>query len=196
MRYFRLQPDPRPQGRWVLGNVLWTDNWRFISPEGQDLEPAHYTIELKRKGKPADFNFAGYAAVPVVSGKFRAALNGLPETATPYHDTVFLGAHISGETLLDDFFIFVTEGLVDCVDESRSKFEKFTENDPVRPDLAGHYKSIFELVVAPEKLAKRNIARIQGARDVLIVSEHAKKSLDKAGLAGLMYTDVSPNPIV
>jgi hypothetical protein len=44
-------------------------------------------------------------------------------------------------------------------DETNSDFQKFIENDPVRPDLAGHYRAFFKLIIDAEKTVHNHIAR-------------------------------------
>ena len=58
-------------------------------------------------------------------------------------------------------FLMIIETQIDCVDEERSDFDKYDFDDPVRPDLAGNYRSFFNLVVDPARIGPHHVFRLK-----------------------------------
>jgi hypothetical protein len=84
----------------------------------------------------------------------------------------------------------VVTNKLDSVDEKLSEFGKFVENDPVRPDLAGHYSWFTNLKVDKGKINSEDIFRIEKAEYYLIVSERIKAALEDIRASGLKFTEV------
>lgn len=83
--------------------------------------------------------------------------------------------------------------MVRCIDESRSEFDKFTEDDPVRPDLAGQYSSVPKLIIDPKLIPPdAHFFRIQDWEVALLVSEAVKDAMERVGCVGATFTDVNP----
>ena len=191
MKYFRIRPDMSIAERWTLGNINHVDNWLFIDPPVNFMEPGTYSLDLVNCGVEVDYSLAGYASVPVVSARFRDALVGLPEFDEPYMNVVVEPLIIEGQNVRGEYSVLIVETRVDCVDEGRSDFMKFEEDDPVRPDLAGQYRAFTKLIVDRERIGARHIFRIEKFMGALIVSEEVRRRLDEAGVVGAVYDPVT-----
>ncbi|RTQ90136.1 MULTISPECIES: imm11 family protein [Stenotrophomonas] len=190
MNYFRLRPCIGVGNKWVLGDVDHVDNWLFIQPPVNFMEPGRYSLQVKHDGAQRDFSLAGYASVPIVSARFRNALEGLPEVDEPHANTVMEPVVIEGQRARGSYFVLIVETCVDCVDESRSAFEKFERDDPVRPDLAGQYRAFAKLVLDGGKVGSWHIFRLGGFGAALIVSEEVKSRLERAGVTDVIFEQV------
>lgn len=184
MNYFRLTDDIQFPKRWYLGDVKDVDNWA-LSTARQGVElPDAVEIEVYQQGKPMDFTLTEAYVVPVVSRKLREALGDLPGAR-------FIEATVDGAAKGDHFVMFV-ESTVECVDESRSEFEKFTADDPVRPDKAGQFRAFFELLVDPVRARASGLSVFRLARftAAIIVDERVKKIFESVGATGAVMTAV------
>ncbi|SUC82804.1 Uncharacterised protein [Pannonibacter phragmitetus] len=191
MKYYILRQDVSISDKWVLGDVRHVDNWNFSNPPVNFMEPGRYTIDVRFDGNEVDYSLAGYASAPVLSAKACDALAGLSEIDEPYRNVVFAPVQIEGKQTSQDYFLMIIETQIDCVDEDRSNFSKYDCFDPIRPDLAGSYRSFFNLVVDPEKINSSNIFRIKKYLGVIIVSEEIKERFEKAGVVGVIFESVN-----
>ncbi|WP_447971890.1 imm11 family protein [Nitrospira sp. M1] len=66
---------------------------------------------------------------------------------------------------------------VDCVDENKSEFQKFEQNDPVRPDKAGEYRAFMKLRLDANKIVDVAIFRLAKFETAIIINEHIKSNL-------------------
>jgi hypothetical protein len=78
----------------------------------------------------------------------------------------------------------------DCVNEELSLFGKFKENDPVRPDLAGHYSWFSKLIMEPTKTNHSDIFRINKGENYIIVSENIKQTFENIQASGAKFIEV------
>lgn len=187
MKYYLLKDQIDYPGRWYLGAILHVNNWNFLDPPVEFMEPCRYATSVYRDGVATDFTLNEAFGVPVVSSKFFAALKDLEEVKEDYYHVVFQPTDIEGSSVAEDFYIMVVETQYDCVDENRSQFEKFSENDPVRPDKAGEYSVFLELVIDPSRVGDKHIFRLKHHLHSLIVSETVKSLLESAGVSGVCF---------
>ncbi|MCC4589480.1 hypothetical protein LL962_20705 [Xanthomonas sp. NCPPB 1067] len=187
MKYYLLSQDLSNDGKWVLGDINHVDNWLFRNPTVDLMEPGSYSLSVRFDGDEVDFSLAGYASVPVVGDKVVRSLAGLPEVDELYSNVIFSPVEIENRSSENNYFIMIVETQVDCVDEERSDFSIYSEDDPVRPDLAGNYRSFFNLVILPEKIDGRHIFRLKRRLGVLIVSEEVKRRFECAGVTGVVF---------
>ena len=193
MKYYVLRQDmsnDRANG-WYFGAIRHLDNWRFIEPHIEDMEPCTYTVNIFQDGNELDFSQLATISVPIVSKKFKQALAGLWEVDEPYKNIVMEPVVIAGKEGKQDYFVMIVETQIDCVDEEKSDFEKFENNDPVRPDLAGEYRGFFSLVIDPSKVGDHHIFRIKKSSTTLIVSEEVKRRIEAAGVTGASFESVN-----
>lgn len=185
MKYFRLTDDVEFSNRWYLAAVKGVDNWALFGGQIPDGIPNPLEIETRRAGQPMDFTLTGGYMLPVVSTKLRAAIGSPP-------GITFLEASLGKGAKGDLHYIMVIEPRVECVDESRSEFEVFTPDDPVRPDLAGEYSGFFKLVIDKMKAAAsgQGIFRLARFDVAIIVSAQIKSSIEAAKCTGARFDEV------
>jgi hypothetical protein len=190
MRYFELTDDLyNPEDRWFLKSINVVDEnkisiWKFLSPAKVELPSTKdLTISIRTEGKPLDFTFADFG-VMVVNEKVADLLND--------EECQLIPVKIEGIKNGHSYFITILLNCVDCVDESRSNFEKWQPNDPIRPDKAGMYKSIYKLLVDDKKINdNNNIFRLGKYNVVTIINEKLKKQFEQNAVTGVQFRDVT-----
>ncbi|WP_300445238.1 DUF1629 domain-containing protein [uncultured Mameliella sp.] len=190
MRYYLLNDDKHFPDRWFLGAIEHADNWRFLKPEMQDMEPGRYTLHLQREGTPMDYTQTLLYGLPVLSEKARNSLRGIPEVDEPFKNVVMEPVDINGGPWATLYYLMIVETRFDCVDEVRSEFRKFEENDPVRPDKAGEYAIFTNFVIDPDKTEGRHIFRVSTYQSALIVSEEVKRRFEEEQVSGCNFISV------
>ncbi len=187
MKYYLMWQDVSIKGKWVLDDVGYFNNWNFIDPPVNFMEPGSYSSKVRFDGVEVDYSLAGYASVPVLSEKAVDSLIGLPEIDEPCRNVVFAPVEIKHKILKQNYFAMIIETQIDCVDEGSSEFSVFENNDPVRPDLAGTYRSFFNLVIDVSKVGEKHIFRLKKYLGAVIVSEEVKRRFEGAGVTGVVF---------
>lgn len=178
MKYYDLMDDINYPKRWYLGDVLDVDNWLFRKPSPSIFEKDFYEIEVYQDGEEMDFTISGYASVLVVSEKIKILFELIPDAAVR-----FIPVSIVNKKVSNDYYLMIITLKIDAVEQEKSDFERYEENDPVRPDLAGKYSGFFKLVIDENKAAGNPIFRIEGYDVTIIASELVKHKFDDAGIA-------------
>lgn len=192
MKYHVLFIDLEDSDAWVLGDILRSDlspgeNWRFVQPPMIPLDSPlrvsaadPYKVELENAGLPVDYTIAGYANVPIASLKVARCLKGVHGfTAFPVEITGFAGGEL--------YHILHFWDVVDCFDEVKSKFEIIQRDDPVRPDLAGNYRSVTRLVIDAAKAEGKHLFRLARLENYVIVSEEVRRRFESSGVTGAIF---------
>lgn len=173
--------------RWHLGEIYNIDNWIFrLKMKDVPLQTRH-TIELEPDGVEMDYTLASPYGVSVVSQTIKSLLQDIPDVA-------FMPLTIEGKKTFKSYFGLVVYPHLNCVDESKSDFQKFAPNDPVRPDRAdraGDYNGFFKLVIDPLRVEGHDIFRIVRSGSQLIISQKIKDRFDAAGVTGVVYKPVT-----
>lgn len=182
MRYYELYEDVYFPNRWHLGDINVDDNWQFVEGKAVDknLLPPNLSVEVSTHGTCLDYTTNGAFSVPVISEKIKNQLGDIKGVQ-------FIPVTI--DTVSNYFLMAITQK-INCLNEELSVFEKFTENDPIRPDLAGHYSCISKLVVDSSKVNGENIFRIDKAEHFLIVSEKVKNAIEDINASGVKFLEV------
>ncbi len=198
MRYYLIQDDmwlDESSDRWIFDRLKHegpSANYEYVDPPAEFMEPCIYPVDLYRIGKATDFSFTMDSGnIPIVSEKVVLALKGLKEIDEPYRFVVFERVEVENYKITDPYFVMIIETQLDCVDEDRSDFQIFEENDPVRPDLAGNYRGFFNLVIDPSKVGDHHIFRIKKHLSSIIVSEVVKERIEKVGATGIVFESVN-----
>ena len=198
MNYYLLKDDMWDDGsseRWIFNNIKYGrggSNYDFIDPPVEYMEPCTYPVDLYRDGASTDFSFTMDSGnIPILSEKARTALLGLPEVDEPYKNVVLEPVIIDNKIVDNNYYIMIIETQIDCVDESRSEFCKFKENDSIRPDLAGEYSEFTNLVIDPTKVGDFHIFRIKKSLGSIVVSEEVKRRFEEAGVTGVVFASVN-----
>lgn len=76
------------------------------------------------------------------------------------------------------------------VDEVNSEFQKFEENDPVRPDESGEYRAFTKLRLDPNKIVDIDLFRLKGFEVAVVISERIKGKIESIGTTGLSLIPV------
>lgn len=177
-----------PSDRWFLRSLNVVDDnkisvWKFLSSEKVELkENEKLKIRIRAEGTPLDFTFADFEVL-VVNEKVAPFLSD--------SDCQLIPLEIDGIKNRHTYFVAVLLNKVDCLDESRSSFDKWSDNDPVRPDLAGDYKSIYKLFVDASRIGNNSIFRLAKSDNIIIVNEKLKKLFDKNTITGVKFRDVT-----
>lgn len=190
MRYFELMDDLyNPEDRWFLKGLNVVDEnkisvWKFLSPAKVTLPNAEkLKISIREEGRPLDFTFADFG-VMIVNEKVASILDD--------EECQLIPVEVDGIKNTHSYFIAVLLNSIDCVDESRSNFEKWQADDPIRPDKAGMYKSIYKLFVDDKKIKdNNNIFRLEKYNVVTIITEKLKKQFEKNAFTGVRFRDVT-----
>ena len=186
MKYYELRDNVYYPERWHLGDITGAeDNWQFIYGNKVDetLLPKDLHVEIYQDGKPMDYTTNEAYSVPIASESIKAQLGGVKGLQ-------FIPVTIEGKKVDLELFIMVITKKLDCVNEELSEFGKFVENDPIRPDLAGHYSWFTKLIVDPAKINGEDIFRIEKAAGNLIVSERIKAAMEDINATGVTFTEV------
>lgn len=191
MRYYLLRQDVAVSGKWALGDIRHADNWKFSDPPVNFMEPGEYVLDVRFDGLELDYSLAGYASVPVLSRKARDSLVGLPDVDEPYMHVVLEPVAIEGKEVSSDYYLMVIESQVECVDESKSRFELYRSSDPVRPDLAGEYRAFYNLVVDASMVKGKHIFRLKKYLGAIVVSEEVKLRFERVGVIGAVFESVA-----
>lgn len=191
MKYFRIHPDVAMRERWILGDIRYADNWSFLDPPVERMEPCCYALDLLFDGVAVDFTVAGSASVPIVSARLCDALAGLPEIEELYMNTVMEPVSVEGASGDAEYFAMIVESKFDCIDGTSSKFTRFAVNDPWQPPLSEENAAEFKLVLDASKIGDKNIFRLVGYPHALIVSEEVKRRLVRAEMTGIAFEEMS-----
>ncbi|MBK8252065.1 MAG: hypothetical protein IPK82_05290 [Polyangiaceae bacterium] len=184
MNYFRMLDDMSSLNRWHVGEITLPDGsepqLRIGVPLSSDLP---LTATVHHEGPALEFSLTSFA-VPIVTEKLAKVVQNIAGV-----DIQCLPLEIKGHgsrTVLNALRI------VNCVDESRSEFTKWTLKDH-RADLAGQYRSITKLVLDTARIPNdAHIFRLWGFRVVLIVSEKLREAMQRVGCKGAVFQDVTP----
>lgn len=185
MRYFRLLDDMsvRMRNRWHIGELLAPDGREIALRDGarfDDTIALH--AEVHHVGYVLDFCNTTFG-IPIATRELAAAIADIAGS-----DVQCIPVAISGQT---GRFILHALHIVRCVDEHRSCFERFMDNDPVRPDLAGQYQSVTKLVLDRSAIpTDAHFFRIKDWEVALIVSEKIKVMMERVGCFGAEFTEI------
>ena len=179
----------KPKDRWFLKSLNTVDEnkisiWKFLSPARVKLpETEKLKISVREDGKPLDFTFADFEVL-VVNEKVAFFLSE--------EECQLIPVEVGGTRNKHSYFIAVLLNSVDCLDEDRSIFEKWSSNDPIRPDLAGEYKGIYKLFVDPDKIMPSNtIFRLGKSDNIIIINEKLKRQFESNGITGVKFKEIT-----
>jgi hypothetical protein len=183
--YFRLLVDPAVTDLWFLGEPadddgVVIDARRFTSCQPCDLGHRLLHLPVVQPGRPALFSFAAFD-MPVVDRALRDSFESFAAG-----EIQVIPASVDGR---NDLAIINVLPCVDCIDESRTIGEKWTETSS-RPEKVGTYRTIVKLYLDPDKLTNQ-IFRVAGWKIALIVSDSFVRSTSLASIEGLRLEPVT-----
>jgi hypothetical protein len=188
LNYWRLLDDIHNfPARWQLGDIHGLNNWSFVYPKNESQESrisdTRLSVEIAKDGDPLDYTMAGYAFVPVVSGKAADILEKVGGVE-------FYEIDLPSSVELSGYKIMRVLNSVDCLDENESTFRVRQKDDPVRPDLAGNYYGITHLVLNRARIRGADIFRLNRSVTLLIVSDKVKRLLEDGGVKGASFLPI------
>ena len=189
MKYFRvLDQLSEPPNRWFLKSINIVEDkkislWNFLMPFKIELpENVKLAINIRTKGEPLDFTFADFDVL-IVNEKVALLFNE--------GECQLIPIKIDGISDSHEYYVCVILRCVECLDESRSVFDKFAIDDPVRPDKAGQYRGIYKLVIDHRKINDERIFRLKNAENIIIVNEELRREIEDSDITGIHFRDVN-----
>ena len=186
-RYFDVLDDLHLPGRWSLGKVS-DEGGRTVVP-GRLLSgmpatfPGRLEVDVRAAGKPLDFTFAAFD-IPIVNARAATLIRELvPEGVQ------FLPVVVGGQS--EPYFILNTLRVVKCIDEKASSEVQFWTPEDEQPERVGEYSAVHGMRIDPARVGDAKVFRPWGWPVALIVSEDIKDALERAGVTGLKFEDVT-----
>ncbi len=182
MRYYKLSDDVQVPGRWHLGAISTSSGAAVHLCSAVRCSTDEVTVSAPHPGRPLAFSLTSFG-VPVAASALAAAI----ATFAPrdIQRLRFSNSDMAGYEALNILRV------VDCLDESRSVFEKWTSADH-RPELAGQYRSVPVLRVAVDRIPPdAHIFRVHRWHVGLVVSEVLKRAMEVEGCVGAEFSDVT-----
>lgn len=163
-----------------LGEQRFT--WSFTEATRFD-EPAELMVDFFHKGRVVAFNFSAFD-FPVVVLDLAKRIEALAPSEVQL-------IPVTVEGIAGQYVILNVLGVADCVDEAASTYvAKWTEADH-RPDKAGDYRAIGELMVDPTRIGDRKIFRVARWHIALVVDEQLKQLIENYPGNGVSFTTVN-----
>ncbi|MFP2910463.1 imm11 family protein [Pyxidicoccus sp. 3LFB2] len=140
-------------------------------------------MPVSRGGKPLDFTLAELD-IPVIKPNVAAILSEMAPgdvQLIPVEIASQPGAHR----------ILVATRLVRCIDDSASEEVRYWKPEDGRPEKVGKYRAVSGMRIDPTKVGDAKVFRTWGWTIALIVSEDIKEALERAGVTGLKFKEVT-----
>ncbi len=189
LRYFELFDDVNVPGRWELNDP--TDQsgrevenpWMFRKGEPVQFEE-RLKVPLTRPGRPLDFSMAGVGVTPVIHAKVAAILTQLAPA-----DVQLLPVDVAAQS--EPYFIANVTRVVRCIDDEASEEVRYWKPGDGRPEKVGKYRAVSGMRIDPTKVGDAKVFRTWGWTIALIVSEDIKEALERAGITGVKFKEVT-----
>jgi hypothetical protein len=182
MRYFELIDDVHIQNRWHLGEVCAADGTTPRLRAGLPFSGAALRAVVFQSGDPLPFALSSFG-VPIVQVAVAEAM-----ARVAGQDVQRLPVEVLGGKGFEALNLL---RVVDCFDQRRSEFVKWTAQDH-RADLAGQYRMVTRLRLEPEAVPPDAHAfRIKGWVIAIIVSERVKEAMEEVGCLGAKFSPVT-----
>jgi hypothetical protein len=186
-QYFDLSADLSTPGHWELGKTLderGQEVWPWLLMQGAPAAlEGRLKLHIRFPGKPLDFSFAAFD-VPVVSDRVASLL-----TAEAPGDVQLLPVDIDSRS--DPRFLVNVIRTVRCIDDHASTEVQYWTEEDGDPERAGEYRAVHGMRIDPSKVGDAKVFRPWGWTVALIVSEDVKDALERAGVTGVKFTEVT-----
>ncbi|HEX8700432.1 MAG TPA: DUF1629 domain-containing protein [Myxococcaceae bacterium] len=184
-RYFELADDVYVPQRWHLDVPTDSHGRQVDDRQFMYGTPVHIADRLRFPveiaGKPLDFTLAGIGA-PVAHVRVASMFAELAP-----HDVQLIPVDVEGQP--DQYLILVATRLIDCIDETASRFDRWTPEEGVL-HTTRRYSIMYELRIEKAKVASAKVFRCEGWMGPLIVSGEIKDALDRMGATGTRFEEV------
>ncbi|RYZ33262.1 MAG: hypothetical protein EOO71_42395, partial [Myxococcaceae bacterium] len=189
-RYFDLHEDMGyPGGGWHLADPR--------DPQGHELdEPWQFTdgrpvrvcerlrFPIYHPGSPREFSQAGVSATPVVHQR---VANLFLELAPD--DVQIIPVDVDGQS--EPYCILVATRNIRCIDDAQSAEVQYWQPEDKRPEMTGEYRAVSDMRIDPTKVGDAKVFRTWGWSIALIVSEDIKDALERSGVTGVKFQEVT-----
>jgi len=187
-RYFDLSEDVYVPERWHLDTPLDSQGQELGSRLFMRGEPAQVQgrirVPLYQSGKPLDFSLADVGSIPVVSEKAASLLAKMAP-----NDIQLLPVEVDSRS--EPYFLVNVLRIVKCIDDETSEEVKYWKPEDGRPEKVGKYRAVYGMRIDPTKVGDAKVFRPWGWTVPLIVSEDIKEALERAGVTGMSFTEVT-----
>ncbi|WP_342747659.1 imm11 family protein [Melittangium boletus] len=145
-------------------------------------------VPVDQPGEPLDFSLADMGAVPVVSEKVATLLVQMAP-----NDVQLFPVDVDTP---GPYFVVNVIRLVKCIDDQASEEVRYWMPEHGRPDRVGTYSSVSGMRIDPKTVGDAKVFRTWGWHIALIIAEDIKDALERAGITGARFTEVTgPSPI-
>lgn len=184
--FYRIVEDPRPFARWLINEPvdmhgIVVSAWNFRRGEPYRAERP-LVMPLYTPGPQLDFNFSVLEAV-VTSADLNAEMESRFRIRAQR-------IAVTVESTDTRFEILNVLDHLRCIDERRSEFTKWGENDG-RPDKVGQYRMFSLIRINPAAVMGYHLFRIHEWPIALIASAQLKQFLEKRRVTGIDFVPVT-----
>lgn len=189
MRYFKISDDMSIQGRWLLGDPTDSqgqeldDPWQFKAG-GPVAIDERLTIPIYHPGNPLDFTQTDVGGAPVVHRRVASIFAQMAPD-----DVQVIPVDVDG--VLEPYCILVVTRLIQCVDDNASEEVRYWKPEDGRPEKVGKYRAVYGMRIDPTKVGSAKVFRTWGWTGTIIVSEDIKVALERAGITGAKFEEVT-----
>ena len=183
MKYFDLVDDMSSIRRWHIGEVFMADGSEPDLLDGGRLEHlGPLRADVHYIGRVLDYCRTSFG-VPIATIVLADTISSIVGP-----DVQCIPITISGQA---GMMVLNALRFIPCIDEEHSEFEKFTIDDPVRPDLAGQYRTVPKIVLQRNAIPPdAHFFRIKDWEIALIVSETVKDAMERVGCNGAKFIEL------
>ncbi len=188
-RYFELFDDIYTPGCWELDDPTdqsgqeMANPWMFRKGEPVQMEES-LRVPISRPGRPLDFSMAGVGVTPVVHAKVASILNRLAPD-----DVQLFPVNVASQS--EPYFLVNVTRVVKCIDDEASEEVQYWKPEDGRPEKVGKYRAVSGMRIDPSKVGDARVFRTWGWTIALIVSEEIKEALERAGVTGVKFKEVT-----
>jgi len=189
MRYFKLSDDMSLQGRWLLGDPTDSrgqevdDPWQFKAGCPVQVE-ARLKSPIYHSGSPLDFTLTDVGGAPIVHKRVASIFAELAPD-----DVQLLAVDVDGQS--EPYCILVATRLIRCIDDTASEEVGYWTPEDGRPEKVGKYRGVSGMRIDPTKVGGAKVFRTWGWTIALVVSEDLKEALERAGVTGAKFEEVT-----
>jgi len=182
MNYFRLIDDIHFPDRWHIGDIVSVPMGTVDLLRNQRLaSEVVLQTTVSHAGIPLDFCVTSFG-IPIAKRKLANAI-----TLVVKVDVQIVPIRIDNLQNGNGYVVLNCLRAVDCMDEQRSEFIKWTSADH-RTDLAGQYRMVTSLHLDSSKIPKgAHMFRLLGWPVALIVSQVVKDAMEIVGCCGAKF---------
>jgi|SRR5579859_326454 len=182
MKYYRMCDDL--DDRWAIGHFEFEkgDNvWTFTKAGAKPALGYSPKAWIREHGRKVNITYGDFEVLIV---------DDCAKDCFSSEEALFFPIEIADMTdKSKNYYIMHILREVECVDLELSKYDLWEVNNPIRPDKAGQFKTIYKLVVDTGRKIEWNIFRIKRYDVAIVVSETLKEKLEKKSISGVKFKE-------